>query len=60
MIKSLNKQSEINPGDLQSYVELIRQADITIEDVQKAIAEWEENPPDEEFATILEAEVVVE
>ena len=52
--------NEINPGDLQSYVELIRQADVTIEDVEKAIAEWSENPPDEEFATILEAEIVEE
>ena len=55
MIKVLN--SEINPGDLQSYAELIREAEVTIEDVENAIAQWQENPPDEDYATILEAEI---
>ncbi len=50
--------SDIKPGDLQTYVELIRQADVKIEDIDNAIAQWQENPPDDEFATILEAEIV--
>ncbi len=49
--------SDIKPGDLQTYVELIRQADVKIEDIENAIAQWQENPPDDEFATILEAEI---
>lgn len=52
--------TEIKPGDLQSYNQLIIQATITIADVEAAIEEWQENPPDEKYETILEAEVVEE
>ncbi|MGL5878019.1 MAG: hypothetical protein ACRC2V_09610 [Xenococcaceae cyanobacterium] len=46
---------KLKPGDLQTYYELIKQAEITIEDIEAAIQDWQDDPPDDDYATILEA-----
>ena len=53
-------ESKIEPGDLQSYSELVTQANVTVEDIKEAIAEWQDNPPEEKYKTILETEIVEE
>lgn len=50
--------SDIKPGDLQTYYSLINQADVSLEDVERAVEEWAENPPEEKYDRILEAELV--
>lgn len=55
-----NQNANIEPGELQSLNQLIIQATVTEADVSKAIEQWEEEPPDEKYRSILEAEVVEE
>ena len=44
------------PEQLPPLAELMALADVTEEDVAVAAKKWRENPPDEEFQNILDAE----
>ena len=50
--------NDIEPGNLQTYNQMMVQSTVTEANVDEAKQEWQDNPPDEDYATMLEAEVI--
>ena len=50
---------KFNPEDknLQTIARLLERAEVTADDVQKAIDDWKKKPPDNEFKNLLEPEI---
>ena len=50
---------KFNPEDknLQPIARLLERAEVTADDIQKAIDDWKKKPPDEEFKNLLEPEI---
>ena len=54
-----NMADKFNPEDknLQPVARLLERAEVTADDIQKAIDDWKKKPPDEEFKNLLEPEI---
>ncbi|BBG57863.1 hypothetical protein [uncultured phage] len=50
---------KFNPEDksLQPIGRLLERAEVTADDIQKAIDDWKKKPPDDEFKNLLEPEI---
>lgn len=46
--------------NLQSIGQLLGRANVTANDIQKAIDDWKKKPPDSEFKNLLEPEISYE
>jgi hypothetical protein len=53
---------KFNPEDknLQPISQLLGKAEVTADDIQKAIDDWKKKPPDPEFKNLLEPEISYE
>ena len=53
---------KFNPEDknLQPISRLLGRAEVTADDIQKAIDDWKKKPPDLEFKNLLEPEISYE
>jgi|GEM_PF-7122586 len=53
---------KFNPEDksLQPVARLLERAEVTADDIQKAIDDWKKKPPDDEFKNLLEPEISYE
>jgi hypothetical protein len=53
---------KFNPEDknLQPISQLLGRAEVTANDIQKAIDDWKKKPPDPEFKNLLEPEISYE
>ena len=53
---------KFNPEDksLQPIARLLERAEVTADDIQKAIDDWKKKPPDDEFKNLLEPEISYE
>ena len=53
---------KFNPEDknLQPIGQLLGRAEVTADDIQKAIDDWKKKPPDDEFKNLLEPEISYE
>ena len=48
---------DIKPGKLRSHSEMMQDANVSDRDIEKAKQEWQDNPPDDKYREILEAEI---
>ena len=53
---------KFNPEDknLQPIGQLLERAEVTANDIQKAIDDWKKKPPDDEFKNLLEPKISYE
>ncbi len=45
------------PEELPSVISLVKLTEVTEKDIAIAIQDWEDNPPDADYKTILNAEI---